>query len=405
MQKLLVVSLDTYRKDNLNREVNGIAISPFLSQIMREGTFYDNYLASCNWTIPSYASMFTGEPTIGHNFWGVKRFPGQAVDLMFDTLVSAEIWPSLICVGVLAEADIFQYRSNRYFATTYDPYKLDGTIDLICRQLEATDFVFFHTFLMHDYMHHHEYRSPRHGLTRPYLFIDRVRSETMGEKMKQWREEHFPLTLDDLKVLEAMYYNECLLVDGFMRALFEAVLSRFPDLEIMINADHGECFSHCGKKAFDGSWNRTKWPLWHHSTGFCREQFEVFAIEYNSRSQCAGKIIGDLMDHEDMYRLMMSKFGLVEPTLGGKTYNIISTSYDRVGFCGIIENGDVYLYDRNDNFKFLLNDNLYTNDFADPDTDRIVRYREILKSQSREIECYAEASAEVKARLKGFGYL
>jgi hypothetical protein len=111
------------------------------------------------------------------------------------------------------------------------------------------------------------------------------------------------------------------------------------------------------------------------------------------------------MDHEDMYRMMMSRFGLLEHRLGGKTYNIISTSYDRVGFCGILENGDVYLFDRNNDFRFLLKDNLYTNDFADPDTDRIVRYREILRSRSREIECYAEASAEVKSRLKGFGYL
>jgi hypothetical protein len=405
MQKLLVVSLDTYRKDNLGRVVNGVPISPFMSGIMKEGVFYNNYFASCNWTIPSYASMFTGEPTISHNFWGVKRFPGQPVDLIFDTLLTAEIWPSLICVGVLAEADIFKYRSNRYFATNYDPFKLDGTIDLIVRRLEESDFVFFHTFLMHDYMHHYTYDSHRHGITRPYLFIDRQQSEVMGEKMKRWREEHFPMLAEDLRSLEAMYWNECLLVDGFMKTLFDVVMSRFPDLEIIINADHGECFSNCGKKAFDGNWHRTEWPLWHHSTGFCREQFEVFAIRYNSPGSRPGKVIDDLMDHEDVYHMIMNKFGLAAPRLGGKTYNIISTSYDRVGFCGILEAGEVYLFDRNNDFRFLLSDNLYTNEFPDPDTDRIVRYREILRSRSREVECYAEATDEVRSRLKGFGYL
>jgi hypothetical protein len=183
------------------------------------------------------------------------------------------------------------------------------------------------------------------------------------------------------------------------------VMSRFPDLEIIINADHGECFSNCGKKAFDGNWHRTEWPLWHHSTGFCREQFEVFAIRYNSPGSRPGKVIGDLMDHEDIYHMIVNKFGLAAPRSGGKTYNIISTSYDSVGFCGILEAGEVYLFDRNNDFRFLLSDNLYTNEFPDPDTDRIVRYREILRSRSREVECCAEATDEVRSRLKGFGYL
>ena len=92
--------------------------------------------------------------------------------------------------------------------------------------------------------------------------------------MKLWREEHFPLTLEDLAIVEKMYYNECLLVDDFMRQLVDVVLERYPGLEIIVNSDHGECFSHCGKKAFDGNWGKSENPLWHHSTGFCSEQFE-----------------------------------------------------------------------------------------------------------------------------------
>lgn len=405
MKKLLLVSLDTYRKDNLGKVVDGIPISPFMTKIMKQGTYYDNYFASCNWTIPSYASMFTGEPTVAHNFWGLKRFPGQPVDLIFDTLALAEIRPSLICCGVLAESDIFRYRTNRYFATTYDTRKLDGMINLIVNRLRQSDFVFFHTFLMHDYFHHYEYASPDHGLKRPYLFIDEVRSERMGRKMKRWREEHFPLTYQDLEIVEAMYYNECLLVDDFMAHLFDEVLSRFADVEIIVNSDHGECFSQCGKMAFDGRWNRSENPLWHHSTGFCFEQFQVFAIESNSRTHKAVTVIRDLMDHEDIYGMIMSRFGLLEHSLGRKAYNIVSTSYDRVGFCGVLQEGDAYVYDRNEDFNFLLKDNLYSNDFPEADPGSIARYREILKSRSKDIACYAEASPEVRERLKGFGYL
>jgi hypothetical protein len=405
VNKLLVISLDTYRKDNLGKVVDGIPISPFLTRIMKQGTFYSNYFASCNWTIPSYATMFTGKPTVEHNFWGYRRFPGQPTELIFDILAAAEIRPSLICCGVLAESDIFQYRTKRYFGTTYDMRKTDGMINLICNGLRQSEFVFFHTFLMHDYDQHYDYQPSQHGIKRQYLFLEKDRSVEMGTKMRQWRQDHFPLTNEDLGLVERMYYNECRMVDDFMATLFEVVLSQFPDVEIIVNSDHGECFSQCGKKAFDGNWNKTRHPLWHHSTGFCFEQYQAFAIEYNPRTNPAGTVNNSLMDHEDIYGMVMSKFGLRRHDLGSKTYNLISTSYDRVGFCGVLEDGDIHLYDRNNDFKFLLKDNLYTNDFTEPDPESIERYRRILRSRSLDMACYAEASDEVRARLQGFGYL
>lgn len=404
MDKLLVVSLDTYRKDNLGKVVDGVPISPFMTALRGQSVFYDNYIASCNWTIPSYASMFTGEPTVSHNFWGYRLYPGQPVDLIFDRFVEADLRPGLLCCGVLAESDIFQYRSNKYFASTYDTRKLDGMISMIANRLKESDIVFFHTFLMHDYFHHYDYTSDYYGLRRRYDFIDEEQSRIMGQKMKLWREQHFALTLDDLDIVERMYYNECLLVDDFMKRLVEVVLERYPGLEILVNSDHGECFNHCGKKAFDGNWGKSRNPLWHHSTGFCFEQFEVFALRYNRRL-ATGTVDSTLIDHEDFYQVMLGKFGLADRPLGGKTVNLISTSYAKVGFCGVHEGGEVYLYDRNRDFEFILKDKLHTNDIGQPIADKVSAYRELLKARNRDISSYAEAGAEVVARLKGFGYM
>ena len=404
MDKLLVVSLDTYRRDNIGKVVNGIPISPFMTSLKDNSVYYDNYIASCNWTIPAYASMFTGQPTVSHNFWGYRLYPGQPVDLIFDRFVEAEVRPSLICCGVLAESDIFQYRSQRYFASTYDTRKLDGMINMIANRLNESDIVFFHTFLMHDYFHHYPYTSERYGLKRRYDFIDEEESQVMGQKMKLWREQHFPLTMEDLEIVEKMYYNECLLVDDFMRQLVDVVLERYPGLEILVNSDHGECFSQCGKKAFDGNWGKSENPLWHHSTGFCFEQFEVFAIRHNRRLG-GGMVDSTLIDHEDFYQMMLGKFSLEDRHIGGKKRNIISTSYAKVGFCGVHETGEVYLFDRNKDFEFILKDNLHTNDVGEPRADKVAGYRDLLKSRNRDVESYAEANEEVKARLKGFGYL
>jgi hypothetical protein len=404
MNKLLFISIDTYRRDNIGKVVHGIPISPFLTKTAGGSIFHNNYYASANWTVPSYASMFTGQPTIGHNFWGIKSLPEEPVDLIFDTLVDAGIRPSLLCAGVLGEADIFKYRSNRYYASTYDPFKLDGTIDLIVQCLEDSDFVFFHTFLMHDYMMTYAYGSPVRGMRRDYPFISHGESVRMTEKMKQWRREHFSLTKDDLERLERMYYNECLLVDAFVEAVFDIVLGKFTGLDIIINSDHGECFSHCGKHAFGDDWAWILWPLWHHSSGLCYEQFEVFAIDCRSSSS-GGEIDRALMDHEDIHRMILERFSLTAGASEPKSQVAVSTGYDKSGFCGILEGNEIYLFDLNSDLAFLLNDHLYGHTVIPPDRHKIARYRKTLSKLRRQAKSSREASDEVKLRLQGFGYI
>ena len=404
MNKLLDVSLDTYRKDNLGKIVDGVPISPFLTRLARRSKLYANYIASANWTIPSYASMFTGLPTVAHNFWGMKRFPGQPADLIFDEIALAGLKPALLCIGVLAESDIFRYRTDRYFATNYDPMKLDGTIDLVVKTLEDSDFVFFHTFLMHDYFYHYPYRSPNLDLKRRYQFVDRSQTDLMSRKMKAWLKDHFEINRGDLRILERMYYNECLLVDDFCERLLGAVLERVPGINVLINSDHGECFNHCGKQAFDGNWARTEAPLWHHSSGFCPEQFEVFAIECGP-GVTGGSVDAHLMDHEDIYRIILARLGLAPQESGTKTFNLISSCYDRVGACGVLDRGTVFLYDRNRDFAFVLAEDLRSTANIEPTDTAVDGYRRILEARSRDLAAYDEAQEAVLSRLKGFGYI
>jgi len=404
VEKLLVVSLDTYRRDNIGKAVDGVAISPFLTKVAREGIFYDNYNASCNWTVPAYASMFTGQPTVAHNFWGVKCFPGQPANLVFDRLATAGVKPSLLCAGVLGEADIFKYRTNKYFASTYDTFKVDGMIDLVVQRLAESDFVFFHTFLMHDYLMHYQYLSPRLGIERQYPFIGVEDSTAMGAKMKAWRNEHFALAPDELAKLERMYYNECLMVDDFVRFLFGAVLGKFPETRIIVNSDHGECFSHCGKQAFDKDWTWLLWPLWHHSSGLCYEQFQVFAIEYGA-GVGGPRVDSSLMDHEDIHRIILDRLGLMAPKKPPKTYNIVSTAYDAAGYCGVLEGDEIYLYDLNAGCGFLLADHIFSNKVIEPRSDKVAKYRDVLLAHRTEVASTEEADQEVKMRLKGWGYL
>ncbi|MGQ9604363.1 MAG: hypothetical protein ACUVUU_09220 [bacterium] len=66
MEKLLIISIDTYKKENIGKFFQGVPISPIIASIARQSISYDNYLASANWTILAYASIFTGKLTIKH---------------------------------------------------------------------------------------------------------------------------------------------------------------------------------------------------------------------------------------------------------------------------------------------------------------------------------------------------
>lgn len=402
MEKLLIISIDSYRRDNIGKLFQGMPISDFITSLVPKSVFYDNYFASANWTIPSYASMFTGKATIEHNFWGYRLFPGQDVKLIFDDLAAKRIRSSLICCGVLAEADVFQLRNGNYFATAYDVLNLDNAIDLVQKRLYESDLVFFHTFLMHDYFDHKPYRSPRFGLKRRYEFVTEKQCEQVAAKMREWRKTHFALTRDQIELNQRIYYNECLLVDDFIEKLIEVVLSDFPCLRIIINSDHGECFNHCGKPAFGEAWQLLDHPLWHHSGGLCFEQFEVFAIDYGGSRH---EVRNQLIDHEDIYWMIMEFFGLSQRRSQPKQYNLISTSFDKVGFCGVLIDGKIYLYDRNKDFEFVLADGLRTNRPIDPDPQLVEKCRAILKSRSVDLEDPCCAQESVYERLRGWGYM
>ena len=152
MRKLLFISIDTYRKDNLKKIVNGIPCSPFLTKIMHEGLFYNNYIASCNWTIPSYASMFTGEPTVSHNFWSYKQYPQAAQEIIFDRLSRSGVRSSLIYAGGPLDKKIFKYNTKNYFVRQLNNQDIDDTIDTVLKCLKKGDFVFLHAMMQHNYL-------------------------------------------------------------------------------------------------------------------------------------------------------------------------------------------------------------------------------------------------------------
>lgn len=80
---VLILMLDTQRADHLSMYGYGRATSPRLDALAEQAVRYDNAHSSSSWTLPSHASLFTGEPLSRHQA-GIMRRP--FLDRRFPTL-------------------------------------------------------------------------------------------------------------------------------------------------------------------------------------------------------------------------------------------------------------------------------------------------------------------------------
>jgi len=408
MDKVLFISLDAFRKDNLTRQFMGVDCAPFLKGLKTRSVFYDNYRASCNWTIPSYASMFTGLPTVGHNFWSHKEYPKRPKEYVFDLLVENGVRPGIMLSGGMPNS-IMQFNSDKYFASEHNVRDVDETVDTVISKLAELDFLFLHSFAQHDYLFHTGYMPNRYGVRRPYRFIGSWGARWMGRKVRRWAagKHSLKINLKTIRTLERMYYNECMMADAFVEALCKEVVRRYPDIKIIVNSDHGECFSHCGKRQrLHESGELLASPLMGHGSGQCWEQFDVFLMLHDPCNP-AQSVVDTRIDHEDIYDLILSLYGLGEFPRKDKERHQVSIGYDIVGNCGINEGDDFYIFRREEDgsLRYLMHDNLYSDEIRELTNEEKDRYRLMIEDRMHTGEETMAADEETMEQLRALGYL
>ena len=65
-QAIILIGVDTLRADHLGLHGASRPTSPFLDQLAEEGVVFDRAFATAPWTLPSFASIFTGRLQSGH---------------------------------------------------------------------------------------------------------------------------------------------------------------------------------------------------------------------------------------------------------------------------------------------------------------------------------------------------
>lgn len=86
---VLLVVLDTVRKDHLTPYGYDRPTTPTLEALAREATVYENAVAQAPWTLPSHASMFTGRYPSGHAATQESPYLPEGIGTLAEALSAA----------------------------------------------------------------------------------------------------------------------------------------------------------------------------------------------------------------------------------------------------------------------------------------------------------------------------
>ena len=244
---IVLIVLDTVRADHTSLYGYERDTTPTLAALAREGVVVENAFAAAAWTLPSMASILSGQwPSVhGAGFGADNRFLRS--DASIPSL--AEILrASGYRTGLVASAGYFdeEFGLSRGFEH-YD--YLTGSDEVIRRVDESVDralewldevgdapfFLMFHAFDAH---RHYDAPEPARG-TFTDAFVERYGDTlaTLESRLEAERE-------GDLEFHIAAYDEEILFLDGEIARLLRGLQARglSDDALVVLTADHGEAF-------------------------------------------------------------------------------------------------------------------------------------------------------------------
>ncbi len=210
---VILIAVDTLRADRLSAYGYGAATSPRLEAFAEDGVLFRHAVSQSNWTLPSFASIFTGKIVARHGLATfASRLPPGAVTLQ--GLLRDHGWRTH---AVLYKAALYQ-RLDRGFETSFNvparnhlaDRNLAAALDWLRLRRQERFFLFLH------------FDDPHQPFTQPAEFLHPASVEELGNL-------ELEMPLDLLRRLP-----ECArcVVDGQTSAAVKALASQLYDEEI-----------------------------------------------------------------------------------------------------------------------------------------------------------------------------
>jgi len=266
---ILLISMDSLRRDHLSCYGYERQTSPFIDKVSSEGTIYWDAIAPAGWTLPSHASLLTGMYPSKHGADDENQF----LDKKHKTLAEVLTELSYDTVGF----SLFPYVSSsvglsRGFETFYELFRLGFLNNLLSRferriiHRDSGTRQIIRTFKLW-LRKRYDFRKPFFAFVHlgeahlpywappPYRFmylngkgknlenifdINKHHDKFFGRNVK--------LDSEDIEVLRSLYDGEITYLDSKVKEIF-AILRESEKIDntiIILTADHGDNFGEHG---------------------------------------------------------------------------------------------------------------------------------------------------------------
>lgn len=306
---LVLVSIDTLRRDHL--PVYGYAqpTSPTLLRLARDSVVFDTAIAQHTNTAPSHATMFTGLYPTGHGIVrnGIELASGRVTlaerlkEKGYRTGGFVSGWSLTRHTGLQRGFEIYDDRFSRSRRPGSETWRLARAwLNEVARG-EEPFFLFFHMFEPHwPY-------DPQASLVKRFLPPE----ARAGELLTTPSREGMPGLLDRIRpklgpaeIAEyvARYDAEILVADRLVGQLILELekLGRFEDALVVVTADHGETL-------FERAW------VTDHGARAYDEQIRVPLVIRLPRGDRGGTRIAEQVEHLDLLPTVLEALGLPAP--------------------------------------------------------------------------------------------
>ena len=388
---VILISVDTLRRDHLGCYGYGRPASPNIDQLARSGTVFENAVSTCSWTLPAHSSMLTGLYPAFHGLQddGTKLAP--AIPTLPQALQKLGYHTLAVVSHVYVSS---QFGLERGFDVFDDSLIEGGAKNPIAEQVvdrflsrmsdlprEERFFSFVHFFDPHL-----DYSPPPPFDTR---FTDPAYTgpiEGTITSMLKYFDPNVPMTKADLRQAIGYYDGEIAYLDAEIGRLLRILKQRgrLENTVIVFTSDHGEEFKEHRQ-------------LSHGKTLF-GEQLRVPLIVAGHHSFPPGtRRAGDLVSAVDLTPTLLELAGAIAlPNTQGVSLLRASPDHSRAVFAESIRFGQEMRMARQGRFKlihYIQNDRrLFYDLLADPREQRPFKQDPTGGKLSTELAQYAAAA-------------
>jgi len=244
-KNIILISLDTLRKDRLGIYDPNITFTPNIDNFARQCYAFTNAISQSSWTSPSHMTMFTSLYTSQHNVYSVRHKLEDNIITLAEVLQQEEYITAAVTGGGYVAGELgFHQGFDSYFDSyskiipedmTEVEHNVSLSIDWLKKYKNNPFFLFLHTYEIHSPFNH-------------YDFID----EKTKEKSEYFFRQNFyetlynpdaPFTLQEsIEIVNKLYNGGIAFTDRVLGPLFDYLKESglYENTIIILTSDHGE---------------------------------------------------------------------------------------------------------------------------------------------------------------------